>query len=75
MRPFDCKTEEWLKRDKYPMNILLVDVKKSITKKWLSYESPTLNAWMRITMEIYQMEQITAFVTQKMEQFNSFCEK
>ncbi len=43
------------------MNILLVAVKKSFTKKWLSPESPTLNAWMDITKEIYKMEQITAF--------------
>ncbi len=50
-------------------------VKKSFTKKWLSQESPTLNAWMEITMDIYKMEQITASVNHKMEQFTLHWEK
>ncbi len=57
------------------MNILLVAIKKSFTKKWLSPESPTLNAWMDITKEIYKMEQITAFVYHKMEHFALHWEK
>jgi len=51
------------------MNILLVAVKKSFTKIWLSHESPTLNAWMEITTEIYKLEKITAFTDPKLEQF------
>ncbi len=50
-------------------------VKKIFTKKWLSQESPTLNAWMEITMDIYKMEQITASVNHKMEQFTLHWEK
>jgi len=44
------------------MNILLVAVKKSFTKKWLSHESPTLKAWMEITMDIYKLEKIKAML-------------
>lgn len=50
-------------------------VKKSFKKKWLSQESPTLNAWMEITMDIYKMEQITAFVNHKMKQFALYWDK
>ncbi len=39
------------------MNILLVAVHKSLMNKCLSRESPTLNAWMEITMDIYKIEQ------------------
>jgi len=51
------------------MNILLVAVKKSFTKKWLSHESPTLKAWMEITMDIYKLEKIKAMLNLKLEQF------
>lgn len=60
---------EWLKSDKYLLNILLVAVKKTLTRIWLSQESPTLNTWMDITMDIYRMERITAFVNHKLEKF------
>jgi len=79
--PLESKTmffghipEEWPKRDKHLINILLVACKKSITRKWLSQESPTLNTWMDITMDIYKMEKITAFVNHKMENFASYWE-
>ena len=61
----------WMKKDKYLLNILLVAAKKALTRKWLSQESPTLNGWMDITMDIYKMEKITAFVNHKSEQFTS----
>ncbi len=50
-------------------------LKRGLPKKWLSPESPTLNAWMDITKEIYKMEQITAFVNHKMEHFALHWEK
>lgn len=53
------------------MNIHLVAGKKTLTRKWLSQESPTLNAWMENTMDIYKMEKITAFDTHTLEQFAS----
>lgn len=64
-----CVPQDWLKVDKYLMNILLVASKKAITRKWLQPESPTLGMWRDIVVEIYKMEQITAYVNQKMELF------
>ncbi len=58
-----------LRRDKYLMNILLVAGKKTLTRKWLSPESPILNAWMDTTMDIYKMETITASVNHRLDQF------
>ena len=66
--------QEWLNRDKYLINMLLVACKKSITKKWLSQENPTLKIWMDITMDIYKMEKLTAFVNHKLEKFTSYWE-
>lgn len=51
------------------MDALLV--KKALTRKWLSQESPTLNAWMETTMEIYTMEKIIACVNYESKQFAS----
>ncbi len=48
--------------------------KKSITRKWLSQESPTLNIWMDITTDISEMEKTTAFVNHKLEKFTSYWE-
>lgn len=67
--------QEWWKGDKHLMNILLVASKKTLTRKWLSRESPTLNVWMEVTMDIYKMEKITAAVNHNLEQFNSRWEK
>ena len=39
---FGLMPQEWLKRDKYLLNILLVAGKKALTRKWLSQDSPTL---------------------------------
>ena len=66
--PLESKTiyfgyipQKWLQRDKYLLIILLVAGKKTLTRKWLSQESPTLNAWMEITMNIYKVEKILYF--------------
>lgn len=79
---FKCKTlffglipDEWPKRDKYLINVLLTASKKSITRKWLSQESPTLNIWIDVTMDIYKMERITAFVNHNLEKFALYWEK
>jgi len=42
--------------NKYLINVLLVSGKKTLTREWLSQESPTLKTWMDVTMEIYNME-------------------
>lgn len=79
--PLESKTmffghvpQEWPKRDKHLVNILLVACKKGITRKWLSPESPTINIWMDITMDIYKMEKIIAFVNHKLDKFTSYWE-
>uniref|UniRef100_A0A3Q2X1G0 Reverse transcriptase zinc-binding domain-containing protein n=1 Tax=Haplochromis burtoni TaxID=8153 RepID=A0A3Q2X1G0_HAPBU len=79
--PLESKTmffgyipQEWPKYDKHLVNILLVACKKSITRKWLSPESPNISTWMEITMEIYNMEKITASVNHKLEKFTSYWE-
>jgi len=41
----------------------------TLTRKWLSEESPILHTWMDIEMDIYNMEKITASVTTN---WNSF---
>lgn len=51
-----------LRKDKYSLNILLVAAEKALTRKWLSKHSPTLNGWMDISMDIYNMGKITASV-------------
>ena len=44
------------KKDRYLFQILLVAGKKTITRKWLSKESPTILEWIEIVNEIYTME-------------------
>lgn len=68
---FGLMPEGWTKNDKYLFNILLAAGKKAITKKWLSSESPTMNMWMNITMDIYRMEKMTADVNYKRDLFVS----
>lgn len=41
---FGLVPEDWRKKDKYLLNILMIAYKKALTNKWLSQESPTLNA-------------------------------
>lgn len=78
---FGCIPQDWSKGDKLLMNALLVPGKKKTKKKTKnqemvkSQESPTLNAWMEITMDIYKMERITSFVNYKSEQFASRWQK
>lgn len=52
----------------YLTNILLVAAKKTLTRKWLSQECPALNICMEITMDMYKMEKVPAFLNQKLEQ-------
>jgi len=49
----DLEELEWRNKDKYLLRILLVACKKSITKKWLKRETPSVDVW------IYVMERIT----------------
>lgn len=72
---FGCTPQEWRKRDKYLLSVLLVASKKCLTKKWLSQDIPSLSTWWDITLDIYKMEEITAFVNQKQHWFLTCWEK
>lgn len=62
---------DWPKNDKHLFTILLVASKKGLTKKWLSWESPTLDIWKDIMKDIYRREKITADVNYKKDLFAS----
>lgn len=82
MLPFTFKTvfccmipTEWTKKDKCLLGLLIAASKKVITKKWLSQDIPTIAGWWDIVMEIYKMEEMTAFVNQKQDWFAECWEK
>ena len=43
-------------RQKKLMAILLVASKKSVSRKWLKIEPPTIDEWIEVVYEIYAME-------------------
>lgn len=55
----DLEELEWRNKDKYLLKILLVACKKSITKKWLRREAPSVDEWIDIVHSIFAMEIIT----------------
>ena len=52
--PFDLSSQ-----DKYLLKILLIASKKSITRKWLNREPPTVREWTATVKELYEMEVLT----------------
>lgn len=72
---FGCFPQEWRRIDRFLLSTLLIASKKSITKRWLSQDTPTLSEWWNITLDIYKMEQMTAYVNQKQDQFQACWEK
>ena len=46
-------------RQKKLMAILLVASKKSVSRKWLKIEPPTIDEWIEVVYEIYAMEKIS----------------
>lgn len=45
--------------DRYLFKILTVTAKKGITRKWLQNDPPTVDSWLEIIKEIYEMERLT----------------
>lgn len=65
----DLDDMEWSNKDKYLLRILLVACKKSITKKWLKKQSPSVNDWIDIIHSIFIMERITYNIRTQKEVF------
>ncbi len=65
--PFKCETmyfgdtlfDNWNINDQKILGILLAASKKSITRKWLKVDPPTINEWIDIVHEIYIMEKLS----------------
>ena len=75
--PFKCETmylgdltfETWCIKDKKLLAMLLAASKKSITRKWLKVEAPTIDEWIDIVQEIYVMEKISFSLRVEKEKF------
>ena len=57
----DLLFETWNIKDKKLLAILLAASKKSITRKWLKVDPPTIDDWIDIVYGIYVKEKITFF--------------
>ena len=51
--------ETWNIKDKKLLAILLVASKKSVSRKCLKVEPPTIDEWIEVVCEIYVMEKIS----------------
>ena len=51
------------------MAILLAASKKSVMRKWLKAEPPTIDEWIEVVYEIYVMEKISFSLRVENEQF------
>ena len=61
--------ETWNIQDKKLLAILLAASKKSVTRKWLKVEPPTIDEWIEIVNEIYVMEKISFSLKLEKEKF------
>lgn len=71
----DLEEMEWRNKDKYLLRILLVACKKSITKKWLKREAPSVDEWIDVVHSIFVMERITFNLRTQKEVFTENWQK
>lgn len=57
---------------KYMYNILLVAAKKSITRRWLSETTPTVDDWVNIVNDIYKLEKLTYLMRLDLDTFEKY---
>ncbi|XP_062396829.1 LINE-1 retrotransposable element ORF2 protein isoform X1 [Sardina pilchardus] len=63
-----CDFEE-LQCGKYLMRVLLVAAKKALTRKWLQKAPPTVDDWIDVVYDIYNMERITFTLRNQYDKF------
>lgn len=79
MEKFQCKCEtlylgdvpcdNWSLKDKKLLLILLAASKKTITRKWLKPEAPTIEDWIKVVQDIYILEKLSFSIKGQRETF------
>lgn len=62
-------------REKYLLKVLLAASKKTITRKWLQKDPPTVTQWIDIIKEIHHMEHMTFVLRTQEERGQEYWEK
>lgn len=62
-------SENVTSKDKYLFQILTAACRKTITRKWLKPERPTLDEWIDIVYDIFKMERITFAIRLQQDAF------
>ena len=68
LRPDTVKGSE----DIYMYNILLLASKKTITRKWLLKDSPTVEDWIKVVQDIFVMERLTFILRLEQDTFENY---
>lgn len=63
--PFDG----WDHRDKKFLLILMAACKKTISRRWLKPDPPTIEEWLDVTRDIYAMEKLSYSLKIQTENF------
>ena len=53
---------------------MLVAAKKAITRKWLKTDTPNIEDWIEVMLNIYRMEKLTFLSRLKTDTFNNYWE-
>ena len=65
----DIQFDNWNTDDKKLLCILLAASKKSVTRRWLKVEPPTIEEWIDTVREIYIMEKLSFSLRIQKEKF------